>query len=102
MLCIPATSTPSERVFSAAGNTVVKKRACLDSETVDELVFLHSSLSKKSCVKAVEVPSMELPSVLVVPVKQEPKDASNAHSTVSELPTLPPQPGVSAVKVEKK
>ena len=33
MLAIPSTSSPSERVFSAAGNTV----------------FLHSCLSKKGC-----------------------------------------------------
>ena len=46
-LAIPATSTPSERVFSSAGNTVVPNRASLDSGTVDELVFLHSALTSK-------------------------------------------------------
>lgn len=40
-LSVPATSTPSERVFSAAGNIVTKKRASLSREHVDMLTFLH-------------------------------------------------------------
>lgn len=40
-LCIPATSTPSERLFSAAGNIASKKRASLSQEHVDMLTFLH-------------------------------------------------------------
>lgn len=39
-LCIPATSTASERVFSAAGNIVSAKRSCLKPENVNKLVFL--------------------------------------------------------------
>lgn len=42
-LCIPATSTPSERLFSAAGIIVSKLRASLSSEHVDMLTFLHSN-----------------------------------------------------------
>uniref|UniRef100_A0A8C5LPC9 HAT C-terminal dimerisation domain-containing protein n=1 Tax=Leptobrachium leishanense TaxID=445787 RepID=A0A8C5LPC9_9ANUR len=42
-LCIPATSTPSERLFSAAGNIACKKRASLGPENVDMLTFLHSN-----------------------------------------------------------
>ena len=40
-LCIPATSTPSERLFSAVGNIASKKRASLSQEHVDMLTFLH-------------------------------------------------------------
>jgi hypothetical protein len=40
-LCIPGTSTPSERLFSAAGNVASKKRASLSQEHVDMLTFLH-------------------------------------------------------------
>ena len=42
-LAAPATSTPSERLFSAAGTIVSKKRASLTKEHVDMLTFLHSN-----------------------------------------------------------
>lgn len=37
LLCIPATSTPAERIFSAAGNICSRKRASLTQEHVDML-----------------------------------------------------------------
>ena len=43
ILNIPATSTPSERVFSAAGLIVLPMRACLKSKNVDALVFLNKN-----------------------------------------------------------
>jgi hAT family C-terminal dimerisation region len=42
-LCIPATSAPSERVFSAAGLTIAKTRASLHPENAADLIFLHNS-----------------------------------------------------------
>lgn len=42
-LAASATSTPSERLFSAAGTMVSKKRASLTKEHVDMLTFLHSN-----------------------------------------------------------
>jgi len=42
-LAAPAISTPSERLFSAAGTIVSKKRASLTKEHVDMLTFLHSN-----------------------------------------------------------
>lgn len=42
-LCIPATSTPSERLFSAAGNIASRRRASLTSEHVNMLTFLHAN-----------------------------------------------------------
>lgn len=44
LLCIPATSVPSERIFSTSGNVVTKKRASLRPDNVDMLVFLNKNL----------------------------------------------------------
>jgi hypothetical protein len=43
-LSIPATSAPSERVFSTAGLTIAKDRARLEASRANELVFLHESV----------------------------------------------------------
>ncbi|XP_041849218.1 E3 SUMO-protein ligase ZBED1-like [Melanotaenia boesemani] len=39
-LCLPATSSPSERLFGASGNVVTCQRSCLKPSKVDMLVFL--------------------------------------------------------------
>jgi hypothetical protein len=43
-LGIPATSAPSERVFSTAGLTIANMRSRLLPDTAAELVFLHDAL----------------------------------------------------------
>jgi len=43
-LSIPATSAPSECVFSVTGLTISKDRARLVSDVANELVFLHDAL----------------------------------------------------------
>ena len=44
-LCVPATSVPSERVFSAAGDILSAQRASLDADKVDMLIFLKKNLT---------------------------------------------------------
>lgn len=44
VLCIPATSTPSERLFSRAGHIINSRRASLDSEHASMLCFLAENL----------------------------------------------------------
>ncbi|XP_029602023.1 zinc finger BED domain-containing protein 1-like [Salmo trutta] len=43
-LLVPATSSPSERVFSCSGNIVTCHRASLKPDAVDRLVFLAQNL----------------------------------------------------------
>ena len=43
-LCIPATSDPSERLFSTSGNIVTPSKAMLKPEKVIMLVFLTKNL----------------------------------------------------------
>lgn len=43
-LGIVASSLPSERLFSTAGNLLNAKRAALSPENVSKLVFLHETL----------------------------------------------------------
>ena len=47
-LCIPATSVPSERIFSTAGYLVNCHRASLHADTVEMLLCLHKNMDKLS------------------------------------------------------
>ena len=43
LLSVPATSTPSERIFSAAGRIIEEHRTQLAPDTVDNLLVIHSA-----------------------------------------------------------
>lgn len=47
ILGIPATSAPSERVFSTAGCVISARRSNISPENVDNILFLHSYLNEK-------------------------------------------------------
>ncbi|CAH2090111.1 unnamed protein product [Euphydryas editha] len=44
-LCIPATSTPAERIFSKAGLIMTDRRSRLSSEHLNELLFINQNAS---------------------------------------------------------
>ena len=44
LLAIPATSVPSERLFSKAGDVITKKRNRLDPTKADRVIFLMENL----------------------------------------------------------
>lgn len=43
MLCVPAITAPTERVFSVAGLTISKCRASVLPQNASDLIFLHDS-----------------------------------------------------------
>ena len=43
VFCFVATSVPSERLFSSAGNIITAKRSCLTPEHADQLIFLFEN-----------------------------------------------------------
>jgi len=45
-LCVPASSSPSERLFSASGNICTKLSSSLDPTNLELLVFVHENGSK--------------------------------------------------------
>ena len=49
MLTIPASSTPSERVFSTSGEVVDDRRNRMTAKLVDALVFLHRNRNLLEC-----------------------------------------------------
>lgn len=49
-LAAPATSTPSERLFSDAGNVLSEKRTRMDSELFKRIIFLKRNASKVNSI----------------------------------------------------
>ena len=62
LLCIPATSAPSERVFSVAGRTITKLRSRLRPDNAACLVFLKENwkITEALKLKAIVLPTIVL------------------------------------------
>jgi hypothetical protein len=56
LLAIPATSVPSERLFSTAGNLINAKRGCLSSDNVDTILFLNKNMATFSSTVILYLP----------------------------------------------
>ena len=59
-LGVPATSAPSERIFSAAGNTITKKRNRLKPDISSVLVFLQQSWNYMERYKEAEIEELAI------------------------------------------
>ena len=44
ILCIPASSAPSERAFSVCGRIMEERRTCLTPQAVSDILFLNSNM----------------------------------------------------------
>ena len=44
-LCIPATSVPSERLFSKAGEMVSHRRSCVKPDTIKKVLFFNKNIN---------------------------------------------------------
>ena len=44
-LCIPATSVPSEKLFSKAGELVPYRRSCLKLKTINQVLFFNKNIN---------------------------------------------------------
>lgn len=92
VLCSPATSVPSERVFSTAGGTVTKLRAALDSESIDKLIFLNKRLKFFAKQKSASATHVVVKAEPKSPIKVEPRDEASPSINNNALPPLPQLP----------
>ncbi len=53
-LAIPATSAPSERLFSSAGLTIAKERARLTQDNAAMLIFLHENVEQVNRYRSIK------------------------------------------------
>ena len=86
LLCIPATSASSERVFSTAGQVVHDKRTALKPENVGRLVFLKGSwevVSKATAAAAAAAQHSVTASVTTAGPQQSSSVASSQASSAT-------------------
>ena len=86
VLCTPATSVPSERVFSSAGLIVNKLRSMLMASNIDALIFLHANDSlHHTCSRILD----SLPATVPRPVYHPRQERMHLDEVDDQLPDLP-------------
>ena len=83
---IPATSTPSERVFSVAGIVVDRKQCALTPEMVDALVFLNKNSYFLGLTE--EEPPAPQAELLLLPKEHEMIEISDNEDDVDNVITI--------------
>lgn len=83
-LCIPASSTSSERMFSAAGNIVTAKRYNLDPKTTQRLLFCQQNW------KALKVRGWSIEAEMAENQNQSASNLNEPEPGPSGLPSAPP------------
>lgn len=87
VLCVPASSTPSERAFSTSGHVAEQRRATLKPENVNMLVVLNRNWQ---AFRNLPSTSASAASVYVpAPVTAQQLTAEDSSSDDGELPALP-------------
>ena len=102
VLCIPGTEVPSERVFSAAGGTVSKRRTLLSADNVDKLLFLHKYGNE--CQRLQAHAPISAPHIKVEPEDSSspvPEDQPEAETqSGGDSSEIPPLPSLNICKME--
>ena len=90
VLCVPGTSTPSERAFSAAGLVVNQQRAALLPKNVDAILFLNKNMGKLFPMDVHEPVHSMVPSVKAENIEvEEALSPSCSSMSATAAPPLP-------------
>jgi len=81
-LCIPATSTPSERAFSASGELFSQRRRALTEEHIREMLYIHANATTDDVAATVAALSVA-PSPAPVSASASAPAPAPAHAPVS-------------------
>ena len=87
VLCIPASETPSGRLFSAAGNVITVKRTSLSPTNVNAILFLNKN---HDLLETLRESNSSTSNPVLAPVEAVPADSdSDEEDWLPDLPDLP-------------